>query len=153
MRYMLLGLLVLGCTSNEYTEGPLKLHWKPPSGVKLESETTEGAVTTAHFSGGVEVLSVAAPAPSVEGDLDALKATLMASSKLDLPGTVRVGRAGSIPAGPTVRWELESGSSHSLLYYLPTKDRYVLIALTAPAAAFDRKSDQMEMALSSLKLQ
>jgi hypothetical protein len=153
MRYTLLGLLVLSCSSNSYTEGPLKLHWKPPSGVKLESESTEGSVTTAHFSGGVDVLSVAAAAPETTGDLDALRTGIVASSKIVLNGQVRSQRNGTIPAGQTARWELDTGAQRSILYYLPGKDRYVLIALTAPSAGFDHRSDKLELSLSSLALQ
>jgi hypothetical protein len=152
MRYALLGLLAMSCSSNSYTEGLLKLHWKPPTGVQLESEATEGAVTTAHFSGGVDVLSVAATAPETTGDLDALRAAIVASSKIALNGQVRTQRSGSIAAGPTARWELESGGQRSILYYVPGKDRYVLIALRAPSAGFDHRSDKLELSLSSLTL-
>ena len=43
-------LCAVSCTSNDYTEGKLNVTWKPPDGVKLESESTEGAVTVARFS-------------------------------------------------------------------------------------------------------
>ncbi len=153
MRILLLGLLALSCTSNEYTEGPLetrgsrRMAWS--SSLRAHRRRSDDGALLWRSRSPLRDRTGAFR----RGDLDALKTTLMASSKLDLPGTTRVGRSGSIPAGPTVRWELESGGSHNLLYYVPSKDRYVLIALTAPAGAFDRKSDQMEMALSTLKLQ
>jgi hypothetical protein len=153
MRYALLGLLFLSCSSNTYADGPLKLHWKPPSGVKLESESTEGGVTTAHFSGGVDVLSIVGAAPDPTGDLDGLRARIIAGSKISLSGEVRSQRNGTIPAGPTARWELESGSQRSMLYYLPAKDRYVLIELTGPKGSFDHSSDKLELSLASLVLQ
>jgi hypothetical protein len=148
----LCGLVLLAACSNEYRDGALNLSWTPPQGVKLESETTEGPITTAHFSGGVEVRSIAGAPPAVTGDLDALKASLLATSKIAINGDVRTGRAGSIPAGPTVRWETQSGTERSLLYYVPGKDRYVVIGLTASAAAFDHKSDKLELSMSTLKL-
>src|SRR5687767_13548292 len=111
---VLLGLLVMGC-SNEYDEGALNIRWQPPPGVKLESEGTEGNVTTARFSGGVEVRSVATAPPSTGDDLDALKAGVVAGSKVKVDGDVRSGKAGTIPAGPTVRWEMSTASERSLL--------------------------------------
>lgn len=153
MHRLMLALLVMGCASNEYTEGSLRLRWQPPPGVKLESEATEGGITTAHFSGGVDVRAVTASPPSTEGDLDKLKALLTTSAKMTVPGEVRMGRSGTIPAGPTVRWEMTSGSEKSLLYYVAGKERYVLISLTAPASSFDRRSDKMELSMASLKFQ
>lgn len=128
------------------------MRWKPPQGVKLESEATEGTVTTAKFTGGVEVRAVEGAAPSTEGDLDALRVKVMEGSKITSPGEVVMGRSGSIPNGPTVRWEMRSGSDRSLLYYVPGNNRYVVITLTAPSAGFDRKSDKFELALASLKV-
>lgn len=154
MRRMLPALLLAaGCTSNVYSEGALKLKWTPPKGVKLETESVDGALTSAHFSGGVDVRSVAAPPPSTTGDLDALRTALLTASKLDVHGDVLVGRSGSIPNGPTVRWEMQSARDHTLLYYVPGKDRYVVISLVSPQAAFGGKSDKLELSMSSLRLE
>jgi hypothetical protein len=153
MKRLMLGMLVAGCASNEYSEGGLHLRWKPPDGVKLQAEATEGKVTTATFSGGVEVRSVAAPPLAAIGDLEALKASLLTGAGLKVPGEVRVSRTSSIPAGPTVRWEMAADANRSLLLYVPGKERYVVISLVAPAAVFARKSDKLELSLSTLQLQ
>jgi hypothetical protein len=149
MNRVLLGLLLVGC-SNDYTEGPLSIRWTPPAGVKLESEATEGNVTTAHFSGGVDIVSVAAAPLPTEGDLDELKKKIVSAGHLKLPGEARSGKAGTIPAGPTVRWEMYSGDDRSLIYYVAGKDRYVLLTMTSPAAQFNKRSDKMELSMGSL---
>lgn len=153
MYRLMLGLLIMGCSSNQYADGALALKWQLPPGVKLESEGTEGNITTARFSGGVEVRSVtAAPLPT-EGDLDALRTALVAGSKMTVSGETRSGRSGTIPAGKTVRWEMGTEAERSLLYYVAGKDRYVLISLVAPSAVFSRRSDKLELSMSSLRLQ
>src|SRR5205823_4008200 len=113
----------------------------------------EGAVTTAKFSGGVEVRSVAAAGPSTTGDLDQLKTALIAGSKMVVPGEVRMGRAGSIPNGPAVRWEMQDSANRSILYYVPGKTRYVMISLTAHGSDFDHKADKLELSMSTLHLE
>jgi hypothetical protein len=150
MKKFSLVLLFLSCMSNEYAGGALGMKWKPPPGVKLESEATDGNVTTATFSGGVEVRSVTGSVPAPNGDLDQLKAALLTGSKMAAPGEVRMGRQGTIPNGPVVRWEMTNGAQKSLLYYVPGKDRWVLIALTARAGDFDRRSDKLELSMASL---
>jgi len=152
MNRLLLGLLLAGC-SNEYAGGALGLRWKPPSGVSLESETTEGPLTSAHFSNGVEVRSVAAKPLPVSSDLEALRTALLTGSGLSAEGQVNVSRTGSIANGPTAYWELSSGSNRTLLYYVPGVDRYVMISLIASAGTFDRKSNQLVLSLSTLRLQ
>ncbi len=152
MNRLLLGLLLCGCT-NEYSGGALSLQWSPPNGVKLESETKEGPLASAHFSNGVEIRSVAATPPPVSTDLDTLKQQLASASGLTTKGDVRVSRVGSISNGPTAYWELASADDRTLLYYVPGKDRYVVISLTASPGTFDRKSNQLVLSLSTLKLQ
>ena len=122
-------------------------------GVKLEAEGTEGNITTARFSGGVEVRSVtAAPLPT-EGDLDALKATLMTGAKMTMNGATRNGRSGPFPpARPSAGSSTPPAEIRSLLYYVPGKDRYVLISLVAPSAQFNRRSDKLELSMGTLKL-
>ena len=151
VRLLPLLLVASACTSNAYTEGALNLTWKPPQGVALQAESTEGKVTTARFSGGVEVHSVAEAPPPVGTDLDGLKATLLANAKMEMPGEVKMGRSGTVPAGPSVRWEMAAGSDRSLLYFVGGTDRYVLISLNAPATSFSRKSDKLELSMASLK--
>lgn len=152
MNRLFLVLLMTGC-GNEYSGGALGLRWSPPSGVSLQSESTDGPLTSAHFSNGVEVRSVAAKPPPVSSDLESLRAALTAGSGLGATGEVRVSRVGSITNGPTAYWELSSGSDRTLLYYVPGRDRYVLISLIASAGTFDRKSNQLVLSLSTMKLQ
>jgi hypothetical protein len=129
------------------------VRWKPPQGVKLMSETKEGNVAVAIFSGGVEVRMVPAPALPTSGDLDALKGQLLGAAKLNLPQNVRSAKDGTIPFGPVVRWDLEGGDDRALLYYLPAKEKYLLFSLTVSKAAFDKRADKFELSLSSVKLQ
>ena len=152
MYRLLLALLVTSCT-NEYSDGALALKWKPPPGVSLESEATEGNITTARFSGGVEVRSVKEAPPAIGDDLTALKAALVNGGKLPATGDLRSGRAGTIPAGPTVRWEMYTNDDRSLIYYVPGKDRYVLLTMTAPSKDFNKRSDKMELSMGTLRLQ
>lgn len=153
MNRMLPVLLVLSSCSNEYSEGALALKWKPPPGVELQGETKDGNITTARFSGGIEVRSVAGAPPQIGEDLNALEAALVTGAKLALTGTIRSGKAGTIPAGQTVRWELYSGDDKSLIYYVPGKDRYVVLTLTAPSKDFNKRSDKLELSMGSLRLQ
>ena len=150
-RIFLLALLGAACSSNEYTEGPLGIRWKPPNGVKLMAEEKDGDVAVARFSGGVEVRMVPSPALPTSGDLDALRTQLLDQSKLSVPVRVRSAKDGTIPFGPVVRWDLEAGDDRALLYYLPAKDRYLLFALTASKGVFDKRSDKFELSLSSVK--
>lgn len=150
-RIFLLALAAAGCSSNTYQGGALGVRWKPPPGVKLISETKEGPVAVAIFSGGVEVRMVPSPALPTSGDHDELKQQLLDASKLRLPANVRSAKDGTIPFGPVVRWDLEGGDDRALLYYLPAKDRFLLFSLTTSKAAFDKRSDKFELSLSSVK--
>jgi hypothetical protein len=150
---MMMALLLVGCTSHEYSAGPLGLHWKLPAGVHLESEQTEGPLTSARFSNGVEVRSVAAAPLPVSTDLEVLRQALLAATGLAPRGDVRVGRVGSIANGPVAYWELASSADRTMLYYVPGQERYVVISLVASAGTFDRKSNQLVLSLSTLKLQ
>lgn len=152
-RLFLVLLAAASCTSNEYSEGALALRWKPPPGVELQGEVKAGDVTTATFSGGVVVRSVSGAPPQIDSDLDKLKEALVTGAHLALTGELRSGKAGSLPAGPTVRWEMFSGEERSLIYYVPGKDRYVVLTMTAPASQFNKRSDKLELSLGSLKLQ
>jgi hypothetical protein len=152
-RILLLALIAAGCSSNEYKEGGLGIRWKPPRGVELMSETRDGPVTVARFSGGVEVRLVPSPALPTSGNLDALKAQLLQASNLSAPGGVRSAKDGTIPFGPVVRWDLEGGDDRALLYYLPAREKYLLFSLTTTKAGFDKRADKFELSLSSVKLQ
>ena len=156
-RFFLLGLLLgvggAACSSNEYKDGALGVRWKPPKDVKLLSETKEGPVAVAIFSGGIEVRMVPSPALPISGDSDALKTQLLEASKLRMPNTTRSAKDGTIPFGPVMRWDLEYGDDRALLYYLPAKDRYLLFSLTTAKASFDKRADKFELSLSSVKQQ
>ncbi len=153
MKRAFLFILFAGCSSNEYKDGALGVKWKPPQGVKLMSETKEGGVVVAIFSGGVEVRMVPSPALPTSGDKDELKAQLLSASKLNLPTNVRSAKDGTIPFGPVVRWDLEYADDRALLYYLPAKDKYLLFSITTGKNAFDKRADKFELSLSSVKLQ
>lgn len=151
---LLLALLgAAGCSSNEYKDGALGVRWKPPQGVNLLSETKEGAVAVAMFTGGIEVRMVPSPALPTSGDSDALKEQLLDASKLRLPIKTRSAKDGTIPFGPVMRWDLEGGDDRALLYYLPAKDRYLLFSLTTAKSSFDKRADKFELSLSSVKQQ
>ncbi|MBL8951674.1 MAG: hypothetical protein JNK82_12910 [Myxococcaceae bacterium] len=154
MKRIVLVLSLLSCTSNEYREGLLKLRWSPPAGVELQSEATEGAVTVARFSGGVEVRSVAEQAKAATGDLDALRTSLIAGGKLGELGEVKSARTSSIRTGPVVQWELQSASNRAQLYYVPGVGRYVLISLVGSGSGsdFNHRSDKLQLSLSTLSL-
>jgi hypothetical protein len=143
--------LFVACSSNEHEQW-LGIRWTPPSGVKPEKTATDGPVTVAKFSGGVEVRRVAAEALPTSGDLDALKAALLEASGARADGEVASAKAGTIPLGPVVRWETRSGDDRTLLYYVPAKTRYYVFTLTAAAASFEKRSQKLELSLSSLKL-
>lgn len=149
----LFALLLVACSSNEYAQGPLGVKWKPPQGVKLMSESKDGDVDVARFSGGVEVRRVPSPALPTSGDSDELRAALVAASKISLPANARSAKGGTLPFGPVMRWDLEGGDDRALVYYLPAKDHWLLFALTTSKAAFDKRSDKFELSLSSVKPQ
>jgi len=151
MKIAVVVLLAAACSSNEYKEGALGMKWKPPQGVQLEKEGKDGAVVAAHFTGGVDVYRVDAPALPTSGDLDALKTAILTASKGSADGEVKSAKDGTIPSGPVVRWETINRDEHSLLYYVPAKDHYFVLTLTTKQAAFDRRSEKFELSLSSLK--
>ena len=151
-RMLLLGLLALGCSSNQYEGGGLGLKWKPPDGVKLLKEVVDGQVTAASFSNGVELRRVDSDALPTSGNLGELKNQILAASRASAPGEVQSARAGSIPAGPVARWETLQGDDRTLLYYLPANDHYLVLTLTTSPNAFDRKANKLELSLSTLHL-
>jgi hypothetical protein len=151
MKLVVAMVLAAACSSNEYKEGALGLKWKPPQGVKLDTEGKDGAVVTAHFSGGVNIYRVDAPALPTSGDLDALKTAILGASKARADGEVKSAKDGTIPSGPVVRWETVGHDEHTLLYYVPARDHYFVLTLTTKEQAFDRRSEKFELSLSSLK--
>ncbi len=150
--WLLVAALVLaGCKGDEVKSTVNQLSWKPPRGVALTTETAG----TLSFSGGVEIHSVpGTPAPlGEEGQLDALLLTALTGAKLE-PLDKRIsGRLGDIPAGKVARWVLSGHGERALHYYLPLKDRYLLISMRASEAAFGPKESQLDLSLSSLKIE
>ena len=146
-RWVPLALLLLaGCKPDRY-EGH-GLSWTPPHGVKL----TGDADTTATFSGGVqfEVKPLGTLPPDAdEGHLQTVVDTV-------LPPNVKLfsKRAGTLPAGKVVRvvW-FSPGGNRTLVYYLPVKDRLVLLTLSAPENAFNALESSLDLSLNSLKVQ
>jgi hypothetical protein len=150
-RWVLIAALALGgCKGSEVRSAALKLSWKPPRGVSLVEETP-GAL---RFTGGVEIHSVdGAPPPIDEGQLDPLLLTVLTRAKLEPLPTRISARGGSVPAGAVARWVLSGGGNRALHYYLPLKDRFLTVSLTAPEGEFGPKESQLDLALSTLKIE
>ena len=149
--WMLIGVLTLaGCKGNEVRSTALKLSWKPPRGVSLLEE----APNLIRFTEGVEVHSVdGEPPPIDEGQLDALLLNAFGRAKIDLLPTRISARIGSVPAGAVARWVLSGGGGRALHYYLPLKGRFLTISMTAPEGAFGTLESQLDLSLSSLKIE
>ncbi|MBS1152015.1 MAG: hypothetical protein H6Q89_3713 [Myxococcaceae bacterium] len=146
-----LALALAGCKSDEVKSAAHQLSWKPPRGVSLSAEHPGGL----SFTGGVELYSIAgAPVPlGEEGQLDTLLLTALGGAKVEpLPKRIS-GRLGDIPAGKVARWVLAGNGQRALHYYLPLKDRYLLISMTTGEAAFGAKESQLDLSLSSLKIE
>lgn len=148
---MVIALVLGGCKGDEVKSAALGLSWKPPQGVSLANE----AAGLLSFSGGVELRSIPGAPPPLgeEGQLDALLLTALTAAKVE-PLAKRIsGRLGDIPAGKVARWVLSGGGQRALHYYLPLSDRFLLISMTAPEAAFGTKESQLDLSLSSLKIE
>ena len=144
-------LALAGCKGDDVKSANHKLSWKPPRGVSLTTDGPDGL----SFSGSVEIHDVAGtPAPlGEEGQLDTLLLTALAGAKVQ-PLAKRIsGRLGDIPAGRVARWVMTGSGERALHYYLPLKGRYLLISMTAPEAAFGAKESQLDLSLSSLKIE
>ena len=144
-------LALAACKGDEVKSQAHKLSWKPPRGVTLLTETPEGL----SFSEGVMIRALpGTPAPlGEEGQLDALLLTALAGAKVDPLPTRISGRLGDIPAGKVARWVMSGNGTRALHYYLPLKDRALLISMTAPEGAFGPKESQLDLSLSSLKIE
>lgn len=148
---VLVGLLLAGC-SNRFESAGMKVRYQPPRGVELSAESA-GLPRVASFTGGIELRSVQASPPAIdEGALAPLFQTVTGAAGLQVPGTVTDSRLGSIPAGKVVRWAVRDAGSRSLVYFLPAGDRFLVLRLESPDAGADRRENQFELSLSSLKL-
>jgi hypothetical protein len=139
-------LLVAGCKPDSYTGHGLT--WTPPHGVKLQSDSD----TTATFNNGIqfEVKPLGdLPADADEGHLQDVIDKLV-------PQGVKMfsKRAGTLPAGKVIRlvW-LGEGGRRTLLYYLPSKDKLVLLTLSGSESAFNTMESTFDLSLNSLKVQ
>ena len=144
-------LVLIGCKGDEVKSSAHRLSLKPPRGVTLTTETPEGL----SFSGGVEVRSVAGAPPALgeEGQLDSLLLTALAGAKVQ-PLDKRIsGRLGDIPAGKVARWVMAGHGQRALHYYLPLQGRYLLISMTTSESAFGARESQLDLSLSSLKIE
>lgn len=154
MRAWILAVAVFsfaGCRGDEVKSATHHLSWKPPRGVTLTADTATGL----QFSGGVKVTSIpGAPGPlPEEGGLDALLLTVLKASG-DEPLDKRIsGRLGDVPAGKVARWVLSGGGQRALHYYLPLKDRALVISMVTPEAAFGTRESQLDLSLSTLKIE
>jgi hypothetical protein len=149
---LLVAVAAAACSSNEYREGPLGIRYKPPPYAKLISESKDGDVAVASFSGGIDIRRVPQPALPIAGD-DQLLQKVLAASRMSAPSQMRSAKDGTLPFGPVMRWDLEQGDDRALIYYLPAKDHYLLIQFSASKAQFDKRSDKFELSLSSVKPQ
>lgn len=143
-------LALAGCKGSEVKSTQLRLSWKPPRGVSLVEESPAAL----RFTDGVEIHSVAGEVPAIdEAQLDALLAAVLSRAKLP-PLEKRISaRIGSVPAGAVARWVLAGGGQRALHYYLPLKGRFLLISLTAPEGSFGTRESQLDLSLSSLKIE
>ena len=152
MRVWILGavLTLTGCKGNEVKSEALRLSWKPPSGVSL-AQATDDALT---FTNGVEIHSIQGkPLDIEEGKLDPLMLMVLAAAHLDPLPTRISGRLGTIPAGIVARWVLAGGGQRALHYYLPLKGRFLVISMAAPEGVFGTRENQLDLSLSTLKIE
>ncbi len=148
---VLFGLFLAGC-SNRFESAEMKVRYQPPRGVELVGESA-GPPRVASFTGGLELRSVQGQPPAIdEAGLAPLFQAVTRAAGLQVAGTVADSRLGSIPAGKVVRWSVRDGGQRSLIYYLPAGDRFLLLRLESPEAGADRRENQFELSLSSLKL-
>lgn len=147
----ILVVCLVGCKSDEVKSAQHKLSWKPPRGVALTGETAERL----SFSGGVEIVDLPGPPKPLgeEGQLDGVLLDAMTRAKLAAPDKRISGRLGDIPAGKVGRWVLAGGGSRMLVYYLPRADRALVIAMSAAEAQFGTKENQLDLSLSTLKIE
>jgi hypothetical protein len=142
-------VLSTGC-SRSFESDAVGIRFEPPASMKLLKEQP-GSPAVAMFQSGLEIRSIPGAAPSIaEPMLRASFEELRKTSGLELPGEIRSARAGSIPAGPVARYELNRGDEYTLVYVVPSNGRYVLITLTAPEAEYGRLQKQLERSLATL---
>lgn len=140
-------LMLAGCTRT-YDSGELKVHYKPPRGVKLVEEQA-GPPHLARFSSGLEIRSFDGEPVAIEEEkLEGLLAQIDPAAT----GSVISARIGTLPPGKAVRWTIKDGETRRLVYYLPAKGRYLVLSLSAPDARYMELETDLELSLASLRL-
>lgn len=147
-RLLALAVLLFSAGCKEPAWSGHGVSWKPPRGVAFEAESTaEGATAAVKFSGGVALsLYAAGGMPSHEA-LEEVAARF-------LPKGVKAisRRVGSLPAGKVARLVWADQGNRTLLYYLPSGDRVLVVTLTAPEARFNGLETQFDLSLATLRL-
>lgn len=134
---------VLGC-SRDFTSQALGVKYEPPKGMSLSAE--EAGV--ARFGGGLELRSVKGTPPS----LDAGPEAVLGAAGLTVPGRVVQASKGTLPAGPVARYEFTHDGARTLAYFVPGKERFVLVTFSAPERDYGAVSSRVELSLSTLRL-
>lgn len=144
-------LLTLGCSSGPYESATLRLSWKLPRGAALLDEQA-GPPRVARFSGGLSVTQLeGSPLPVGAGEVSAVQQAVQQQlGGAELTPLTCV--PGNLPAGPVARLLFKRGSRRVLAYYLPDRDRALLLVLEQEAAASGPAENHFERSLSSLAL-
>jgi hypothetical protein len=148
-RSALLPLLLLSCAvacSRRMESQALGIQYEPPPGMAVLAEEP-GPPVVARFQGGLELRSVQGTPPR----LDAPPEEVLAAAGVPVPGTKLNATQGTLTAGPVARYELQQGTSRTLVYFLPRTDRFVLVLYTAPERDYGPGSARVERSLSTLK--
>lgn len=148
---LVLCAVMAGC-SNAYDSALLRLHYDPPSGVKLLDESA-GPPGVAHFSGDVEIRVAASALPELdEKKLEELLPQALASAGATLPaGRVTSAKLGTITMGPVARYEFKGPSNRALLYLVPNGARFLVVTLSTPLSTDGKTEAHFEQSLASLR--
>ncbi|WNG49826.1 hypothetical protein F0U60_41210 [Archangium minus] len=148
-RSALLPWLLLCCAlacSRKLESNALGLQYEPPSGMALRTEEP-GPPAVARFEGGLELRSVSGQGVP---RLDSPSADVLGAAGIPVPGKQLNATQGTLPAGPVARYEFQQGASRTLVYFLPLKDRFVLVLYSAPERDYGPGSARVERTLSTL---
>lgn len=149
-------LLGAAACSKGYQSEALGLKYEPPAGMALVSEEQTVAlgshgqlkVSRAVFEDGL-TLSM------VEGltlPVSASPEEILTAVGVPPPGRRVSSRPGSLGIGPCVRAEFEEAGERMLFYYVPLKDRALIIRYRAPSRAYGMGSAAVERSLGTLAL-
>lgn len=139
------------CSSGYADHG---ITWKPPQGVKVQTDTAAGAPTaTVAFSRGVTLQTWGGsdqpdyPRDPAKTRLDEMKARLVPADV-----TVISARDGSIRAGRVLRFVWSKDGNRTLLYYLPAGTFAAVLRLEAPEGRFGTEEDHFDRSLDTLRI-